>query len=493
MKVIPQTERINPSYPPFSSFDFLMKTVAFVLAPCLLFSAFAQSSPSAGKMSDNPVSTQTTDLATQVIAPDWGSLKPSPLTGEWERGVQGMLLNANKFALNTWYHDRKGFDKQDSPYLDFKGRAEAQIRPVAHQVFGLATSLKWNIYDPAITEISREEATRRTIRMISSLAHHHKANQGKTGWGDAWQSALWASQAALAGWFLWDELDASTRMELTRMTEHEADRFINYKTPYYRNKTGKIITPGDSKAEENAWNSTILVAANVMMPHHPNWQRWNDKAIELQASAYSAPGDWNLPGSINGFPFSKLNGSNIDPDGTVINHNILHPDYMTAIMGSATNAWIYCIGGMKSPKASLFNGNRVYHALTDLLVKDGKTMYVSNQGQATATMYYPQGNDWGNNRQANYWLMDIMADLFHWDTQSSIKGHDWARARQQEMQAMQARTTTGQYYQKRDEDTFPSREEWISYHLAFGYIGLWLHQNKLVEFTDEPLKAPVAR
>ena len=29
--------------------------------------------------------------------------------------------------------------------------------------------------------------------------------------------------------------------------------------------------------------------------------------------------------------------------------------------------------------------------------------------------------------------MDIMADLFHWDTQSSIKGHDWARARQQEI------------------------------------------------------------
>lgn len=431
------------------------------------------------------------DLPCLVVPPDWNRLNPSSMTGDFEEGVRKMLLTANKFALNAWYADRKGFDRQSGEFLDFGGRIEAHIRPVAHQVFALAVSLKWNVYSPDAAGLPRDEAVRRTVRMVRSLCHHHKANEGKEGWGDAWQSALWASQAALAGWFLWDELDAPGKTELVRMLEHEANRFLAYKVPYYQNKAGKILTPGDSKAEENAWNSTILVAANVMMPRHPNWQAWNDKAIELQVSSYSAPGDWEREESLNGFALNRLNGSNINQDGTVINHNLVHPDYMTAIMGSSTNAWIYSIGGMNAPAGALFNGDRVYRALTDLDVGGGKTMYASQNGLPTSNMYYPQGNDWGYGRQANYWLMDIMADLFHWDGASSIKGRSWAVARQQEMQRMQSRSTTGQYYQSPGEDKFDSREEWISYHLAFAYLGLWLHRNGMVDFTKEPLRISI--
>ena len=424
-----------------------------------------------------------------VVPFSWKKNNPQ-LSDKFSIEVRNLLLSANKFALNGWYKDKKKFDSQKGEYLSFGGRTEAQIRPVSHQVFALAVSLKWRVYDSAMTGVAAQEALSRTSHMIKSLCHYHKANAGKNGWGDAWQSALWASQTALAGWFLWDSLDESTRDDLGRMMAHEADRFLNYNVPYYKDKTGRVITPGDSKAEENAWNSTILVAANVMMPSHPHWKQWNDKAIELQLSSYATPHDNERSEVWNGFPLNQLNGSNMEEDGTVINHNIIHPDYMVAIMGSATNAWIYALGGMKSPLASLFNGDRVYQAMTDLKIKDGRTMYVSENGTATVKMYYPQGNDWGNFRQANYWLMDIMADLFEWDKKCSIKAREWAAVRNNEMKRMQDRSSSGQYYQDMAEDSFPSREEWISYHLAFGYLGLWLHENSLISFTREQITPP---
>lgn len=53
------------------------------------------------------------------------------------------------------------------------------------------------------------------------------------------------------------------------MAVDEADRLIDYEVPYYRDANGNVVFKGDSKAEENSWNSTILVIAAAMMPEHP--------------------------------------------------------------------------------------------------------------------------------------------------------------------------------------------------------------------------------
>lgn len=200
-------------------------------------------------------------------------------------------------------------------------------------------------------------------------------------------------------------------------------------------------------------------------------------------SAYSAPLDWNLPGGLNGFAFSRLQGSNILADGLVINHGIIHPDYMTAIMGSATNGWIYRIAGMEIPLACGFNGDRLYYALTDYKVKEGKTIYISREGKATNDLYFPEGNDWGYFRRDTYWLMDVMADLFGWDGKSTIKGKEWAAVREPEMLKAQNRGSTGQYYQDKKENVFVSREQVVAYNIAFGYLGLWLQENKMLNYT----------
>lgn len=408
--------------------------------------------------------------------------------GIWERRQPGsefagemryMLRQNNKYTLNKWFYEIKRFHEQSGRYLDFGGKTEHFIRPASHHAFTLALCLKARVYDAQVTSVPEEKAQEVTLRLIRSLAGRHKSNSGEDGWGDQWQSALWAAQAACAAWLMWDKLPATDRELVCRMLLHEADRFLGYEVPYYRDRAGNILSEGDTKAEENAWNSNILTMATAMMPAHPHAARWMEKNIELQLSAYATPADLRRKEEIDGVrPDKLLKGSNMNPDGTVVNHRIIHPDYMVAFMQNATNVWIYELAGKPALESSLHNGELIYHTLTERLF-NGKTMYRKTAGgQASPVLYFPEGNDWGGKRQANYWLMDILAHLYGWDRDLPVKALDWAKARNKEMLYMLSRDTTGQYYQDIKEDRFPSREEWFGSHIAWGYLGWWLHEEQ---------------
>ena len=368
--------------------------------------------------------------------------RPFP-QGTFSDDVRYMLRMNNKYTLNKWYYEIKRFQDQTGDYLDFGGKMEHFIRPVSHHVFTLSVCLKLQVYDPAVTGVSEKQASDRLVRLIRSVAYRHKANSGEDGWGDQWQSALWASQVAQAAWLIWNRLPASDQELVCRMMVHEADRFMDYQVPYYRDLDGNIISKGNTRAEENAWNSNILTIATAMMPGHEHYDRWMWKNIELQISAYAMPEDVRKSTLIDGIPLNKiLKGSNMNSDGTVVNHDIMHPDYMTAFMHNGINVWVYELAGKSVLQSSLYNGEVVYHALTERLF-NGKTMYQKTaDGKASSSIYFPEGNDWGGKRQANYWLMDIMAHVFGWDRDAAVKGLEWASARNTEMIAMLNRDVT---------------------------------------------------
>lgn len=405
--------------------------------------------------------------------------RPSP-EGSFVEEMRYMLRLNNKYTLNKWYRDVKHLQEQTGEYFDFGGKTEHFIRPVGHHCFTLAVCLKLQVYDSSVTHVSVEDASDIVVKLIRSAAYRHKVNCGEAGWGDQWQSALWASQIAQAAWIMWNKLSASDQEQVCRMMVHEADRFMDYKVPYYRDVEGNIISKGDTKAEENAWNSNILSIATAMMPHHAHFDRWMQKNIELQVSAYAMPEDIQKTTLVDGVPLNKLlKGSNMNSDGTVINHNIMHPDYMTAFMHNVINAWVYELAGKQALQASLYNGDIIYRALTERLF-NGKTMYLKTaDGKASSLIYFPEGNDWGGKRQANYWLMDVMSHLYGWDNGASVGAKEWAAVRNKEMIFMLNRDTTGQYYQEVQEDKFPSREEWFGSHIAWGYLGLWLHMHRV--------------
>lgn len=393
------------------------------------------------------------------------------------RQVQFLLRQNNKFILNQWYHKVKRFDIQRGRYLDFGGNTEHFIRPVSHAAFTLALCLKLDVYDEGVTGVSRKKATSVVCRLVRSLAYRHKIHSGTDGWGDQWQSALWAAQVAEAAWLVWDRLSKTDRELVCRMMVHEADRFLAYEIPYYRDKNGNILFKGDTKAEENAWNSNILTIATAMMPKAPHYEKWMKKNIELQLSAYAAPADLHKDMVVDGVKLSEfLQGSNVNEDGTVVNHSIIHPDYMVAFMHNGTNAWVYDLAGIHPLQASTYNGDLVYRALTELEF-NGKTIYQKTQdGHASPVMYYPQGNDWGTGRQENYWLMDVMAYVFGWGAGQSVKAIDWAEARNKRMVEMMKRSSTGEYYREKSENSFSSREEWFGAQIAWGYLGWWIHR-----------------
>src|ERR1017187_3026516 len=146
-----------------------------------------------------------------------------------------------------------------------------------------------------------------------------------------YRRAHWAWLAGTAGWMLWTNLPPTDQELVRRMVEYEANRFTSYAVPYYMNRAGTIISPGDTKSEENAWNAELLHLAACMMPVHSNAPLWWSKAIEMTLSTYARPSDVNRTNVYHGRTLASwLNGSNANEDSTVINHNIVHPDYLAA-------------------------------------------------------------------------------------------------------------------------------------------------------------------
>lgn len=415
----------------------------------------------------------------------WDRLNTQPAASPLAQPAIELFRQGLKYTVNDWYGKVKGFDRQQGPFLDFKGKTEHYIRPVSHMAFALAVALRFNVYDENVTGVAADKARDMAVRLVSSLAYRHKATLGeREGWGNQWQSAWWAQQAAFAAWLLWDELDEAAQTAVGAMTAYEADRFMNYDIPYYKDRTGKVVYEGDSKSEENAWNSDLLVLAALMFPQHPHAAVWHRRAVELQLSAYASPSDLTSRKRINGIRLRDfLNGSNMEEDGTIINHGIVHVDYMVAFMQNAINAIPYVLAGKKVPRASLFNGDRIYDALNNRSF-DGHTMYVRDaDGNATHTVFFPEGNDWGTRKQANYWLMDVIAHCFQLDKGMHPTAADWMQAREQEMKRMQQRHTDGTYYEGK-EDLFPSREEFLLAEIAYGYLFLWADENHLVRLTN---------
>lgn len=432
--------------------------------------------------------------------------------------LRGILRNTNRFALTTWYNETKNYDAQTGSYLTFGGTGETNIRPPAAEAFGLAVSLKLGVYQSGNNynpSPPTSEATAKTVRLIGSLAYRHRANSSTGAWGVAgvpgapgsngWQTAHWAAFAGFAGWLMWDDLSITDREYVRKMVESEANRFNTYTVPYYRTAAGAYTTPGDTKGEENAWNAQLLQVATAMMPAHPNYAIWMRKSIELELSATARPVDVNSTTVVNGRPLADwLDGSNANNDGTMVNHDRVHPDYMETIALNAHAGLTYSLARKPTPKAALFNADVIYDAYVDLNFVAGQNPY-SGDPRLTrvnaapggtiyrdggSDIYYPNGNDWGTQRRMQFAAMDVLAASFGFDTLASQKGGYWEPLHAQKVLDMQnrfadRRTYTGAFNDAGSEDTYPGREEWVAHHAGWAYLARWLKFHNAFSVTNQ--------
>ena len=162
------------------------------------------------------------------------------------------------------------------------------------------------------------------------------------------------------------------------MTVDEADRFIDLPAPYSRHY--------DTKAEENAWNSYILVLASEVRPGHPHAARWRERALEYMISAFATPADVRSAVKVDGRPLSEwVRGAHVHSDYTLENHGFVHPDYMTTVGLNLMNALMHRLLDKPMPEACAFNVKPIYENLEWMSLADGGLLY-------------PSGTDWNVHR-----------------------------------------------------------------------------------------------
>ena len=143
------------------------------------------------------------------------------------------------------------------------------------------------------------------------------------------------------------------------MVKNEADYLLtlNVDTSYYwKNKEGVELHKGDTKADECGWAVSLLSDAVILCNDSDNISAYRDKLIELSIIGWSMPSDIGKDKLINGYSLTNLNGYNYNDDGSTVNHNIIHPQYMIAFETSVLDALaIFAYKGIIAPSAMLFN------------------------------------------------------------------------------------------------------------------------------------------
>lgn len=446
-----------------------------------------------GRATDTQLASGVPPVAPAVRPIDWNRFTAPPPADADAARLVSILRNTNRYANITWW-SAMGYAQQTGAYLDLGGVAERHVRAPANEAFALAVSLRTGVYDPATAGVSAAEARARAVKLVRSLAFRHLMNSDD-GWGGQWQSAMWAAHAGFAGWLLWADLTGADRERVARMVEYEADRFTGYPVPYYRDRSGTIISPGDTKAEENAWNAMGLQVATAMMPTHRRNAAWLGKSVELEISAFSRPADLTDSTVVNGRPVSQwLRGSNVNDDGFVINHGFVHPDYSTTVAENVHAALAHSMAGQPTPRAAFWGADIVYAALVDhqwqagssyppggAVDPPGGTVYVDGSEH----IYYPQGNDWGTDRRIQPTLLDVQARAFGFDSRASQKGDYWQRLHGQRVVDMQLRSADRRTYVGSGEDTYYGREELVAVTAAQAWLTRWILANNAFHLTNQ--------
>jgi hypothetical protein len=410
------------------------------------------------------------------------------------------LLESERYLLGAQYLDR-WYSKRGQPYTDVLSRfipaqQEYAVRRPAMAALTTAVAARTGVHSDAGAGRTRDEAILYTDWLVRSIACQHVAVT-PGGWGGGWQTAHWATLAGEAAWLIWDRLTPQTREYVAQMIVYEADRLMTIPVDYWADANGTIIpaSKGNTHAEEDSWNAGVLELAVSMMPTHPQAKNWRRKAVDLEIGAYSTIGEVNAPTVVHGFTLAdRLEGANIYDDGTVENHQVIQPDYMTNIQQNWWAADFAGLAGRKVPLAALHNAELVYGAFTTVSFaagapspangapyeQPGGTIYQPG----TNGIYFPQPTIWGTPRRAHFVSFDAHAYAYGLDTRAAWPARDALAQHVAGQQALVANNGTGDgrtysydLAQANLQDQYNGREEYAASQLAAGWLALYVSRN----------------
>lgn len=285
-----------------------------------------------------------------------------------------MLTDGCRYSDASWHTST--FDPGAGYWGDGSTRGNSGPRAVTSMVLACGALLR---YCDALTPADRANFLAKSTAAIRFLTATHVTGSqtcvdGKK-WGNAWGSAYETGEFCFGALLMWDSLDPSLKADVQRVIAYEANRFLNVSPPN--------AAPGDTKAEENAWNQYGISLAPILCPSDPNVAAWDWKAIEYAMNTFSVAQDKQDSTIVDGRPVSGwVCTENIHSDFTLENHHILHPSYMQCsiyLLMPSVMSRVY--SNRAVPQGYTHHIMDVWGVFQGLLLPSGETAF-------------PQGMDW---------------------------------------------------------------------------------------------------
>jgi hypothetical protein len=287
----------------------------------------------------------------------------------------------------------------------FSGSSALNPLNAANAAVALAKLLATGLIDNSIISHSNQQIEEYLHKIVVADVNAHVAN-ASGGWGNAWQSPLVAGSLANCVILMPDLFSASEKEAVKDMLLSECDYVMSITSQsllYWKDENGTELNVGDTKSEECYWNAMPLGAALVLCTDAQNYDDIAEAFVRLNIIGGSTPSDSESWKTISGFQLSSLNGSNVQDNGIIINHNRVHPHYMVAMECSifetlGTMAHV----GFLIPEGAIYGKDRIAKALHDVEFENTEydTPYEGNGGTiyqpGNWNIYYPQGNDWSS-------------------------------------------------------------------------------------------------
>lgn len=392
---------------------------------------------------------------------------------------------------------------------DYSGKTanEWVYRLSASQSFAIAVSLVTGSYDADYTGVPEDQAKEMAIKLLSSVAYANIANGGHyQQWGDDWQANLWAYFTGISAWYLWDDLNEEQQTLVTNMMVNQANRLLNTEPPYWISEDNIEMYPGDSKIEENAWNAELMYLASQMMPEHENAKKWYAKFIEYQLASFATPEMNSSDEIVHGRKAKDwVSGYNINSDGTVVNHGIVHPTY-NATSDGVNLSIVGTPAGQKLPLAAKYNLDKLYSAFTQVTFTEGEIPINSDypvqspggviykpytddkncsEDGPDSIAFYPHGSDWGKDIYDVFANIDVSAYVYGYGDKE--EAYNYAKYHTKQVLYQQDRNENGSTYISDKENNYLGREEAISTRMGLSYMTLWLNEQAPVQFENNPV------
>ena len=255
---------------------------------------------------------------------------------------------------------------------------------------------------------SREALKQRAIQAITYSVNTHKTidmyncpDGGK--WGLVWQSAMWTGKLAIACHMMWDEIDTDLKSKLERIVISEADLIAS--------NADALPTEfrGDTRAEENGWDTNIVALASSMFPDHPNAGQWDYAAKKYAMNTLSVRDDALDSTIVDGDMVRNWYvGANLYDDFSLENHYLFHPVYqMATLLEIADSVLYYKMFGKPIPKAF------------DHHVKDNFDEVLKKLVLPTGAWAWPNGTDWSIDSLDQIGVFAFMS-TYHKDVEAKL-------------------------------------------------------------------------